>query len=148
MKVKNLFAMMAVALCMTACSDDDETVVSPAQAVEGSYAGSVTMSVMGTDYGSSEATVRITRLTDATVSIVLPEAGEGSMALPSITVTGAVVSTADDVTYTIAETAINQDKYVGSLTGTVKNGKAEIDYSVTPGAMPMSINFEFSGSKE
>ena len=147
MKLKNYMAMMAAVLCLAACSDDEET-VKPSEAVAGNYQGTITMSVASTSYDPTEATIQITAVSDNTVTIVLPSAGSGAMALPSLTVSGAVVSTTDDVTYTISETAINQDKYVGSLTGTIKNGKADIDYSVTPGAMPMAINFDFTGEKK
>lgn len=39
MKLKNFLAMMAIALCAVACSDDDDTMVDYAQNVTGTYNG-------------------------------------------------------------------------------------------------------------
>lgn len=149
MKLKNFLAMMAIALCVVACSDDDkeEEVITPAQQVAGSYEGSLVMSVGSTAYDPSDATFKFSAETNGTLTLVLPGSGSGAMAMPEITLKDVKVATTDNITYTIGETEINEDKYVGKLSGTIKDNKATITYSITPGAMPFPINFEFIGSK-
>ena len=56
MKLKNFLAMMAIALCAVACSDNDdkkEDTVIPAQEVAGIYNGTLSLSVSGNDQGTS-----------------------------------------------------------------------------------------------
>ena len=63
MKLKNYLAMMAIALCAVACSDDDnkkEDTVIPAQEVAGTYNGTLSLSVSGNDQGTSDSQVKIT----------------------------------------------------------------------------------------
>ena len=52
MKLKNYLAMMAIALCAVACSDNDdkkEDTVIPAQEVAGIYNGTLSLSVSGNE---------------------------------------------------------------------------------------------------
>lgn len=149
MKLKNFLGMMVIVLCAVACSDDDkeEEVATPAQEIAGTYTGSIVMSVESTAYDPSDATIKLSAEESGTLMIVLPEAGSGAMVVPEITLKGVKVSTTDHVTYTIAEAEINEGIYVGKLAGTVKGNQAAITYSITPGAMPVSISFAFTGSK-
>lgn len=150
MKIKSILATAIIALSTVACSKEDDT-IAVSQMVAGEYVGNVTMNVAGTSFDPTEGSVTLTKESESTVSIILPEAGTGKMTIPSITVNGVAVSTTDDVTYTLAETPYTQEDGMvikGNVSGVVKNGNAQITYTAQPGAMPMSINFEFVGSKK
>ena len=74
MKLKNYLAMMAIALCAVACSDDDnkkEDTVIPAQEVAGTYNGTLSLSVSGNDQGTSDSQVKITAEEGGTVQVLL-----------------------------------------------------------------------------
>ena len=103
MKLKNFLAMMAIALCAVACSDNDdkkEDTVIPAQEVAGIYNGTLSLSVSGNDQGTSDSQVKITAEEGGTVQVLLVGgAGEGMMSLPDIAIPGIKVHTSDNVTY-------------------------------------------------
>ena len=131
MKLKNYLAMMAIALCAVACSDDDnkkEDTVIPAQEVAGTAEEGGTVQVL-----------------------LVGGAGEGMMSLPDIAIPGIKVQTSDNVTYTFPESAIDVTvgtvKYTGSLQGTIKDEKADLMFTLKPGAMPMAITATFVGTK-
>ena len=109
MKLKNYLAMMAIALCAVACSDDDnkkEDTVIPAQEVAGIYNGTLSLSVSGNDQGTSDSQVKITAEEGGTVQVLLVGgAGEGMMSLPDIAIPGIKVQTSDNVTYTFPESS-------------------------------------------
>ena len=90
MKLKNFLAMMAIALCAVACSDNDdkkEDTVIPAQEVAGIYNGTLSLSVSGNDQGTSDSQVKITAEEGGTVQVLLVGgAGEGMMSLPDIAI--------------------------------------------------------------
>ena len=132
MKLKNFLAMMAIALCAVACSDNDdkkEDTVIPAQEVAGIYNGTLSLSVSGNDQGTSDSQVKITAEEGGTVQVLLVGgAGEGMMSLPDIAIPGIKVHTSDNVTYILPESAVDVTvgsvKYTGSLQGTIKDEKA------------------------
>ena len=117
MKLKNFLAMMAIALCAVACSDNDdkkEDTVIPAQEVAGIYNGTLSLSVSGNDQGTSDSQVKITAEEGGTVQVLLVGgAGEGMMSLPDIAIPGIKVHTSDNVTYILPESAV--DVTVGSV---------------------------------
>ena len=150
MKFKNLLAITMMAFYAVSCSNNGNT-IAVSKMVAGEYVGTVTMNVGNTSFDPAEASVKLTADGDATVSIVLPEAGTGKMVIPSITINAVAVSTIDGMTYKLAETPYTQEgsmSITGNVSGVVKNGNAQITYSAKPGAMPMNINFEFTGSKK
>lgn len=147
MSLKKILTMLFVAVLAVACKKENDEPVNFAKVVEGSYSGSVVMSVGGQEMSSSDATVKLVANSDETLSVVLPKAGEGQMSLPEITVKNVQVSSSDNSTYILKETSISQDIYTGELSGSIKDGKAEIVYAIKPGAMPMSIDFKFTGTK-
>ena len=107
MKLKNFLAMMAIALCAVACSDNDdkkEDTVIPAQEVAGIYNGTLSLSVSGNDQGTSDSQVKITAEEGGTVQVLLVGgAGEGMMSLPDIAIPGIKVHTSDNVTYILPD---------------------------------------------
>lgn len=162
MKMK-LFRVMFMAtlliLFTTACSKDDEVSVPAAEAMAGSYAGNYTLTVMG-QTSEEQATYSITKVNDTTISLTTPVAGEGAMALPSITLDNLPVSET-----TVSGTTAYMAK-VSSFSGTVTVNGAEknytfsdvvvalsgnkiaINYSLQYGKMPMAMVFAFTGDKK
>lgn len=154
MKLKNYLAIMGIALCAAACSDDDnkEETVIPAQEIAGTYNGTLSLSVLGKNQGTSDSQVKITAEEGGTVQVLLVGgAGEGMMTLPDIPIPGVEVQSSDNVTYTFLESAIDVAvgtvKYTGSLQGTIKDEKADLIFTLKPGAMPMDITATFAGTK-
>ena len=151
MKVKNFLAMAAIALCAVACSDDDD-VVNFSENVEGTYDGSLSM--FGKD--PADATIKMEAQSNGKVTIVLPKAGSGKMVLPSVTVKDIAITetSTDEYAVTMAATdsvvveANGMSITTKALSGTVKNNKLTLKYSVKPGKMPMYIPFDFEGAKK
>ena len=117
--------------------------------VAGKYDGTLNYGVGEMGDEPVEASVTLKRNGDDKIDIVLPAVGEGMMTIPEIALTDIAISTTDYKVFAIAETEINQTvgtiNYVGSITGEVNNGTLKLNYSLQPGAMPMSINFTFEG---
>jgi len=159
MKKSYSFLIMALAIAMfvlTSCNKEKNKEESPAvtdltEYVVGLYDGELTYSVSGTPFDTTDCQVRLTKEGDNTVSVVLPSVGEGMFGIPEITLSGVVINTTDNVVFNIEETEINTTigttNYVGQLEGVVNGSKLTLDYSLTPGAMPMSIDFIFVGEK-
>lgn len=142
---KNVFVAAVAAFVMSTvgCTKD------VAENIAGTYDGTVTMSVRGETQGDpTEAKVIIASESENTVSITLPQMGEGRVSIPSFTVTGVAVAENGKV-YNIEKENISVTveslQITGSLTGNVKNGKLNMSYSLKPGAMPMNIDFTFAG---
>lgn len=116
--------------------------------VAGKYEGILSYGVMEMD--EIEASVELKAKGGDKVDIVVPAIGEGMMSIPEITVADITVSTTDNKLFAIAETEINQTvdntNYTGTLNGTVDNGTLTLNFTLKPGAMPMSINFTFVGN--
>ena len=158
MKLKTIFLTLA-ALCAAACSDDDKT-VTPAESVSGTYEGALTLSVMGNSQGDVAMNVVVEPETASTVSVTLsgdPEA-TGGMTIKTIRLTGVSVSAEEGTTHTLSK-SIGGEGYVAQDSGTSVNWKfSEITGTVTdnaatlhlvgqPGAMPMAITMDFTGTK-
>lgn len=121
MKMKSLMAMAAMAFVfgLSSCGSNDEPPLPEtpvANQVAGLYSGTETMTVDG-DADESEEIFEITKVTDSTVELLLPEYGEGMMTIPEIPVKDIVLAEDGDI---IAGSLKN-----GSYTGTVKNSKGE-----------------------
>lgn len=160
-KFKTMMAMMLalVAMCVTFTScgdDDDDNKVTPAaEYVAGSYVSDLSMTVMGSKSTYENAEVKIEKVDDQTVNVVLPAAGEGDMALPSITVptlkvTGSNGSYAFSVEGYQGSMEVNGEnkKYTVTLSGAFANGKLTLDYQLQYGRMPMPMIGKFEASKK
>jgi hypothetical protein len=143
---KILLAAVLSLLTFTAisCSEDDNEY---AKEVAGSYDGTLVMSVSGTDYGTFDMVVNVESTSDDQVSMAIPAFGEGHMAMPELTVTNVDVDK-DGSTYTLKKDqftiTVNEVPYKGSINGTVKDGKLTFTSPVTPGAMPMAVDLNFT----
>lgn len=143
---KILLAAVLSLLTFTAisCSEDDNEY---AKEVAGSYDGALVMSVSGTDYGTFDMVVNVESTSDDQVTMTIPAFGEGHMAMPEFSVTNVSVDK-DGSTYTLKKDqftfTVDEVPYKGSLNGTVKDGKLTFASAVTPGAMPMSVDLNFT----
>ena len=160
-KFKTMMAMMLalVGMCVTfcSCSDDDndgDKETAAAEYVAGSYVSNLDMTVMGQTETYENATIKLEKVDDNTINVVLPAAGEGMMALPSITVPNLKV-TGSNGAY-----AFNVEGYKGSLevngatkeftitlSGAFVNGKLTLTYSLQYGKMPMPMIGSFVANK-
>lgn len=147
MKTSKILLTLALSLLTIAnisCSKDDKEY---AKEVAGSYEGTLDMAVRGTSYGTFDLVVNIESTSDDQVTMTIPAFGEGHMAMPELTVTNVSVDK-DGSTYTLKKDqftiTVNEVPYKGSINGTVKDGKLTFTSPVTPGAMPMAVDLNFT----
>ncbi len=158
-KFKTMLAMMLalVSMCVafTSCGDDDDDVVTPAaKEVAGTYVSNLDMTVMGETSTYENATIKLEVVDDATVKVVLPAAGEGMMALPSLEVPAVKVAgsngsyTLSQENYTGSITVNGEEKnYTVTLQGTFKNNTLTLNYQLQYGKMPMPMIGKFEATK-
>lgn len=119
--------------------------------VRGEYNGTLSYSVAGSQYPSTDAKVILKKDYGNTISITLPAVDGGMMSLPEVALSGVVISTTDNVNFKIEETEINATvgttNYAGTLSGNIKGSALTLEYSIKPGAMPINIDFVFTGEK-
>lgn len=164
-----LLAVAAIMLSMSfvSCDDDDdeeEEVLTAAESIEGTYAGSMAMTVSSIDCGTVDMTVAIAAESAESVSVTLDafdisvSTMHMDMSIGEIAISGVSVTDNGDGTYTLSnedftvedvaydETTIT---VTGSLEGTIDaSGNASITAPLTFGAMPMPVNCVFTGSAE
>lgn len=156
-----LAALLMLLPVFVSCDKDDEKDdPAVAAAILGTYNGSLDYSVMGYEPGNIEGTYDLKILRDANdadeVSIVLPECSftppipqANAFTIPSLTVDDVDVTVKNSV-YTFHKDNFSVEvggvKYTGKLSGTVEGKNAKVEYTLTPGRMPMDINFTFQGT--
>ncbi len=142
-----LCALVALATLFTSCKKEEEK-ASTDSYVASTYKGSVVMSVGGTNYDPFDAEIKLEGNGKNAVKLTLPEVSSGMSTIPALTVGNISVTTSDYKRFILSETSfdqtVNDTKYSGKVSGTVNDGKLTLNYSVKPGAMPMSINFVFT----
>lgn len=160
-KLKTMMAMMLalVSMCVafSSCSsdDDDEKVTPAAEYVAGSYVSNLEMTVMGETSTYENAEIKLEKLDDNTINVVLPAAGEGMMALPSLTIPALKV-TGSNGSYAFAADAYKGSVEVNgatkeftiTLAGTFTNNQLSLNYSLQYGKMPMPMIGKFVASKK
>ena len=125
-------AFAALSAMAVSCGKDK----SPAEAVAGTYSGTVAAEVSG----SQQGTVSISRTADREVTVVLPSYEyQGHNALDATTFEGVSVGEAGD-DYTLYKA-----QGTDTLRGTLSGKRLALDYTITPGTMPMPIHFTFEG---
>ena len=160
-----MFASVALLVGTTSCGDDDDDkVVSVAEAMAGEYNGDLGISVMGTEV-KSEGTFKVTKADGTHINLTLPAAGEGAMALPALDVKN--IQTSGEAEITVGDQKVKAytatlDNYSGSITVdgeekayTVTNlsvavtGNAcVITYTLKYGRMPMPMEATFQGTRK
>ena len=162
MKKLNVIALLSTLLLLlpafVSCDKDDPTA---ADAIIGTYSGTLGYSVMGFDPGTIEGTYDMKILKDADdeddVVVVIPECtfappipNARPFTIPSLTVDDVDVTASGNV-YTFKEDSfsltIDGKIYQGSnLIGTVTGKKVSLRYQLKPATMPMDIVFSFDGN--
>ncbi len=160
-----LMAMLCFIMpAFVSCNNDDDDDPTAANAILGTYSGTLGYSVMNYAPGDIDGTYELKIANDPTdaddVVVVLPECsfappiGPGGQPGPTFTIPSLTIHdvdvTAKDNVYTISEDdfkiTVGQTIYTGKLTGTITGKNAKVEYTLRPGSMPMDINFTFTGT--
>ena len=160
MKIKSLtialIASLATVLGTSSCSSDDDEPEAPvATQVAGSYTGNEVIMVDNDESSNETKTYEITKASDTSVDMTVPEWGMGMMTIPSFvvkniplaksgnTITGKVASYSGTV-----KNAKGEEKaYVVSNVALIFNDKTVVaTYSLKYGNMPFLMTTTFTGT--
>ena len=160
MKIKSLtialIASLATVLGTSSCSSDDDEPEAPvATQVAGSYTGNEVIMVDNEESSNETKTYEITKVSDTSVDMTVPEWGMGMMTIPSFVVKN----------IPLAKSGNTITGKVASYSGTVKNAKGEEKayvvsnvalifgdktvagtYSLKYGNMPFIMTTSFTGT--
>ena len=119
MKIKSLtialIASLATVLGTSSCSSDDEPEAPVAAQVAGSYSGNEVIMVDNEESSNETKTYEITKVSDTSVDMTVPEWGMGMMTIPSFVVKN----------IPLAKSGNTITGKLASYSGTVKNAKGE-----------------------
>ena len=119
MKIKSLtialIASLATVLGTSSCSSDDEPEAPVATQVAGSYTGNEVIMVDNEESSNETKTYEITKVSDTSVDMTVPEWGMGMMTIPSFVVKN----------IPLAKSGNTITGKLASYSGTVKNAKGE-----------------------
>ena len=159
MRIKSLtialIASLATVLGTSSCSSDDEPEAPVAAQVAGSYTGNEVIMVDNEESSNETKTYEITKVSDTSVDMTVPEWGMGMMTIPSFvvkniplaksgnTITGKLASYSGTV-----KNAKGEEKaYVVSNVALIFNDKTEVaTYSLKYGNMPFLMTTTFTGT--
>ena len=159
MKIKSLtialIASLATVLGTSSCSSDDEPEAPVATQVAGSYTGNEVIMVDNDESSNETKTYEITKVSDTSVDMTVPEWGMGMMTIPSFvvkniplaksgnTITGKLASYSGTV-----KNAKGEEKaYVVSNVALIFNDKTVVaTYSLKYGNMPFLMTTTFTGT--
>ena len=159
MKIKSLtialIASLATVLGTSSCSSDDEPEAPVATQVAGSYTGNEVIMVDNEESSNETKTYEITKVSDTSVDMTVPEWGMGMMTIPSFVVKN----------IPLAKSGNTITGKLASYSGTVKNAKGEekaylvsnvalifndktvvATYSLKYGNMPFLMTTTFTGT--
>ena len=159
MKIKSLtialIASLATVLGTSSCSSDDEPEAPVATQVAGSYTGNEVIMVDNDESSNETKTYEITKVSDTSVDMTVPEWGMGMMTIPSFVVKN----------IPLAKSGNTITGKLASYSGTVKNAKGEEKayvvsnvalifgdktvagtYSLKYGNMPFIMTTSFTGT--
>ena len=150
MKRITQLTMLVAVLCMASCEKKDEPEINPAQDIAGVYNGQLALSVGNTALDPVEnSKVTIQHQEGGKAEVTLAGFGEGAMSFQDIVIKDVVVTKGGNDTYSlvgVVDAISGTTKVTGKVEGTViKGGKANITFTLKPGAMPMSIHAVFIG---
>ena len=161
MKIKSLtialIASLATVLGTSSCSSDDEPEAPVAAQVAGSYTGNEVIMVDNEESSNETKTYEITKVSDTSVDMTVPEWGMGMMTIPSFvvkniplaksgnTITGKLASYSGTV-----KNAKGEEKaYVVSNVALIFNDKTVVaTYSLKYGNMPFLMTTTFTGTRK
>ena len=162
MKIKSLtialIASLATVLGTSSCSSDDDEPEAPvATQVAGSYTGNEVIMVDNEESSNETKTYEITKVSDTSVDMTVPEWGMGMMTIPSFVVKN----------IPLAKSGNTITGKLASYSGTVKNAKGEEKayvvsnvalmfsdkkvvgtYSLKYGNMPFLMTTTFTGTRK
>ena len=162
MKIKSLtialIASLATVLGTSSCSSDDDEPEAPvATQVAGSYTGNEVIMVDNDESSNETKTYEITKASDTSVDMTVPEWGMGMMTIPSFIVKN----------IPLAKSGNTITGKLASYSGTVKNAKGEEKayvvsnvalmfsdkkvvgtYSLKYGNMPFLMTTTFTGTRK
>ena len=159
MRIKSLtialIASLATVLGTSSCSSDDEPEAPVATQVAGSYTGNEVIMVDNEESSNETKTYEITKVSDTSVDMTVPEWGMGMMTIPSFvvkniplaksgnTITGKLASYSGTV-----KNAKGEEKaYVVSNVALIFNDKTVVaTYSLKYGNMPFIMTTTFTGT--
>ena len=159
MRIKSLtialIASLATVLGTSSCSSDDEPEAPVATQVAGSYTGNEVIMVDNEESSNETKTYEITKVSDTSVDMTVPEWGMGMMTIPSFvvkniplaksgnTITGKLASYSGTV-----KNAKGEEKaYVVSNVALIFNDKTVVaTYSLKYGNMPFLMTTTFTGT--
>ena len=159
MRIKSLtialIASLATVLGTSSCSSDDEPEAPVAAQVAGSYTGNEVIMVDNEESSNETKTYEITKSSDTSVDMTVPEWGMGMMTIPSFVVKN----------IPLAKDGNTIKGKLASYSGTVKNAKGEEKayvvsnvalifgdktvagtYSLKYGNMPFIMTTSFTGT--
>ena len=159
MKIKSLtialIASLATVLGTSSCSSDDEPEAPVATQGAGSYTGNEVIMVDNEESSNETKTYEITKVSDTSVDMTVPEWGMGMMTIPSFVVKN----------IPLAKSGNTITGKLASYSGTVKNAKGEEKayvvsnvalifgdktvagtYSLKYGNMPFIMTTSFTGT--
>lgn len=161
MRIKSLtialIASLATVLGTSSCSSDDEPEAPVAAQVAGSYTGNEVIMVDNDESSNETKTYEITKSSDTSVDMTVPEWGMGMMTIPSFVVKN----------IPLAKSGNAITGKVASYSGTVKNAKGDEKayvvsnvtlmfsektvvgtYSLKYGNMPFLMTTTFTGTRK
>lgn len=160
MKFKSMMTMAAMAFVfgMSSCSssDDDAPETPLAEQVAGSYSGNEIFVVDNEESSNETKTYKLTKITDTSVDLQIPEVGMGMMTIPSFPIKG--ISLSKDGNTVKGKLA----SYEGSVKGADGSDKAYtitdltalfsdktvvVTYSLKYGRMPFPFTCTFTGTR-
>ena len=160
MKIKSFMMMMAtMAFVFGVCScgsDDDEPEVAVATQVAGSYTGVEIMTVSGEDDEGTK-TFELTKATDSSIDMTIPEYGEGGMALPKMPVKGILLTKSGNTitgrlssySGTVTNASGAEKAYtVSDLTVLFSDKNVVVTFALKYGNMPFAFMGKFTGTKK
>lgn len=159
MKIKSLtialIASLATVLGTSSCSSDDEPEAPVAAQVAGSYSGNEVIMVDNEESSNETKTYEITKSSDTSVDMTVPEWGMGMMTIPSFVVKNIPLAksgntiTGKSASYsgTVKNAKGEEKAYVVSNVALIFNDKKVVaTYSLKYGNMPFLMTTTFTGT--
>lgn len=159
MRIKSLtialIASLATVLGTSSCSSDDEPEAPVAAQVAGSYTGNEVIMVDNEESSNETKTYEITKTSDTSVDMTVPEWGMGMMTIPSFVVKNiplaksgnAITGKVASYSGTVKNAKGDEKAYVVSNVALIFNDKTVVaTYSLKYGNMPFLMTTSFTGT--
>ena len=162
MKIKSFMMMLVAAatvvLGVSSCgSDDDEPEVAAAAQVAGTYTGTEVVMVMGEESSNETKDYVISKASDTSVDILIPEMGMAGMTIPALSVKnvplksgdGAIAGAVTSYTGSVTNASGAEKAFtITNLLAIVSGKEIVVTFSLKYGNMPMSMEGVFAGTKK